>query len=54
MRKAINKTFTTVGLVMASTVLTLVVTPSPAGAEQQTGEHGAAVTVLAAGGLEWG
>jgi len=54
MRNAINKTFTVAALVVASTVLTLVVTPSPAGAERQAGEHGAAVTVLAAGGLEWG
>ncbi|GGN82399.1 hypothetical protein GCM10010112_59780 [Actinoplanes lobatus] len=51
MRKAINKAFTTAGLILASTVVTLVVSPSPAGAEQAAGDS-PAVMVLA-GGSEW-
>ncbi|MBO3739516.1 hypothetical protein [Actinoplanes flavus] len=52
MRKAITKTVTTAGLILVSTVVTLVASPAPAGAESAAG-GGPAVMVLA-GGSEWG
>ncbi|MEU7903658.1 hypothetical protein [Actinoplanes sp. NPDC049118] len=52
MNKAITKAVSVAGPALASTMLALIVSSSPAGVEQEPGGHGPAVTVLA-GGAEW-
>jgi hypothetical protein len=53
MHKAITRTVSAAGLILASTTLTVVVVSSSAAADLRPGGHGPAATVLA-GGAEWG